>query len=437
MRAGSHLGAMLEDYAAELAAGETRRGRAQPQAEPARGELAWLRARCGGWEEGRADGASLLPSAALVGRLENICALLDTNPAELPQSAAEAPAPDAHGAGAGVRRPPRLSRFLMRYTVRHTIAMALAFVSGLFANNPAMHAALWLLMIGGPPSHGATARKFTIRAVGAAIALVLAALGTLLLAPNGTGVFSYMVAIFAGSLLMAYIGQGGGLLSYLSIGGTAFVIAFSGPGPRNDAFASIWTIWGISFGMLIRAVVSMIWRERARVTLVEEFQAPVEALLTLVSAAHQGDRAPAEIEEAETALIGGVRDMLSVASDAQLEGHGAGIDAANLVDALDSLRRVGFILGNQAKAAAARTEGRASEEGESLEAALHARFADWLVSLRVQDADGVPSLAPLREMVLKCDAPDLGRWAEGPGGQARLVAMVRALEERLKTVSVY
>src|SRR5580692_5397167 len=146
---------------------------------------------------------------------------------------------------AGVRIPmhwhhrsaqPRRNRFLLRYTVRHTIAMALAFLSGLFVNNPAMHAALWLLMIGGPPSHRAAARKFTIRAICAAAALSLAALGTILLVPNGTTVFSYMVAIFVGSLIMAYVGQGGGLLSYLSIGGTAFVIAFSGLGPRNDAF---------------------------------------------------------------------------------------------------------------------------------------------------------------------------------------------------------
>jgi hypothetical protein len=300
-----------------------------------------------------------------------------------------------------------------------------------------MHAALWLLMIGGPPSHGATTRKFTIRAVGAAVALSLAAVGTLVLAPNGTTAFSYMVAIFAGALLMAYIGQGGGLLSYLSIGGTAFVIAFSGPGPRNDAFASIWTIWGISFGMLIRAVVSTIWRERASRTLVEEFQAPMEALLALVSAAHRHDRATAEIEQNEMALIGGIREMLSVASDAQLEGRGAGIDAANLVDALDSLRRIGFMLGNQAKARSKGTGVSMSDRGGWLEAALHVRFADWLVSLRVQDADGVPSLAPLREMVLQCDAPDLGPWAGGAGEQGRLVAMVRTLEEQLKTVSLH
>ena len=112
--------------------------------------------------------------------------------------------------------------------------MGLAFVTGLFANNPALHAALWLIMIGGPPSHGATVRKFTMRAIGAAAALGLAVLATILVSPSATNVFPYMVATFVGVLVMAYIGEGGGLLSYLSIGGTAFVIAFSGLGPRDD-----------------------------------------------------------------------------------------------------------------------------------------------------------------------------------------------------------
>lgn len=459
-RAGAELDAMLERYAWELAGGAGDRGGEpdggsrpaplrseggrsapeRPAAALARSEMAGLRP----------------PIAGLVDRLENIFVLLEIHPAELPSpfvragrsedsdalapperaAAVEPDRGDAHAWGLW----PRRNRFLLRYTVRHTIAMALAFLSGLFVNNPAMHAALWLLMIGGPPSHRATARKFTIRAICAAAALSLAALGTILLVPNGTTVFSYMVAIFVGSLIMAYVGQGGGLLSYLSIGGTAFVIAFSGLGPRNDAFASIWTIWGISFGMLIRAVVSMVWRERASRTLVEEFQAPIEALVALVSASHRRSRDSAEVEGAQMALIGGVREMLSVASDAQLEGRGVGIDAANLVDALDSLRRVGFMLGKlalQDMGAADIADAAAQEERVSLEAALHARFADWLESLRVQDAEGVPSLAPLREMVLTCEAPDLSGWADRADEHGRLAGLVRTLEEQLKAVSVH
>ncbi len=366
-------------------------------------------------------------------RLDKLRTLLETEPAELPHPRRGGAADGGSDAAQGRTCAPRLNRFLLRYTVRHTVALALAFVCGLMVNNAAMHAALWLLMIGGPPSHGATARKFTVRAIGAAAAMAMTAVGTILLAPNGTTIFSYMAAVFAGCLIMAYIGQGGGLLSYLSIGGTAFVIAFSGPGPRNDAFASIWTIWGISFGMLLRAAVSMVWREWPRRTLVEEFQPPLQALLMLVSAAHRRDFSAAQIEAAGMALIGGVREMLAVANDAQLEGRGAGIDAANLVDTLDTLRRIGFILSNEASLPASFAQAAADQ---SLYAALHARFADWLESLRVQEADGVPSLAPLREMVMNCAAPDLSPW-ELDARHARLLAAVRALEGQLCTVSVH
>jgi hypothetical protein len=99
-------------------------------------------------------------------------------------------------------------------------------------------------MIGGPPSHGGTAKKFTVRAIGATGALLFAALGMIVLSPNFVSLPPYMLAIFIGVALMTYIGEGGGELGYLAIGGTAFVIAFSAPGPRLDMVGSIWTIWG-------------------------------------------------------------------------------------------------------------------------------------------------------------------------------------------------
>ena len=96
-----------------------------------------------------------------------------------------------------------------------------------------------------------------------------------------------------------------------------------------------------------------------------------------------------------------------MANDAQLGRAQAGMDAANLVDALDFLRRVGFILGNRALRNPESADATADGKAQSLETALHTRFADWLESLRVQDAEGTPSLAPLREMVMNCQAPEL------------------------------
>jgi hypothetical protein len=175
--------------------------------------------------------------AGLASHFGNIAALLSAQPDELPRPSAQLaqrlPQPAFH-----------LSKFLVRFCARHSIAMTIAFVGGLFDNNAALHAALWLLMIGGPPSHGGTAKKFTVRAIGATGALLFAALGMIVLSPNFVSLPPYMLAIFIGVALMTYIGEGGGELGYLAIGGTAFVIAFSAPGPRLDMVGSIWTIWG-------------------------------------------------------------------------------------------------------------------------------------------------------------------------------------------------
>ena len=196
--------------------------------------------------------------------------------------------------------------------------MTLAFMAGLYDNNAAIHAALWLLMIGGPPSHGATARKFTMRAIGSSGALLFAALGTIVLAPNFTSIPPYLAAIFIGVLLMTYLGEGGGQLSYLAIGATAFVIAFSGPGPRPDLMGSIWTIWGISLGMVIRAIVSAVSIELPNRTLAEEIERPLNGLAAL---APDSGRLPAEVAAADLAVIAGIEDMLDVAADLRGDGR--------------------------------------------------------------------------------------------------------------------
>jgi hypothetical protein len=345
----------------------------------------------------RIDGLRRVPAASnqreaiagLAAHFENIAALLSPQPDELPRASAESrqplPKPAFH-----------LNKFLIRFCARHTLAMTIAFMAGLFDNNAAIHAALWLLMIGGPPSHGGTAKKFTVRAIGAVGALTFAALGTIVLAPNFTSLPPYMLAIFIGVALMTYIGEGGGELSYLAIGGTAFVIAFSAPGPRTEMVGSIWTIWGISLGMIIRAIVSVVWRERMNRTLAEEFERPLVALVTLTRSASLEDH---EIVAAEMAIVTGVQAMLTVATDAQLEGSAAGIDARNLVDALDTTRRLAFALGNLSAAV--------RPERDDFDNAIKQRLESWLANLRAQLEPGQLDIAPLRTMVATAMTPDL------------------------------
>lgn len=355
--------------------------------------------------------------AGLAAHFENIAALLSVQPDELPRGSAESaprlPKPAFH-----------LSKFLVRFCARHTIAMTIAFVSGLFDNNAAIHAALWLLMIGGPPSHGGTAKKFTVRAIGAAGALLFAALGTIVLAPNFISLPPYMLAIFIGVALMTYIGEGGGELSYLAIGGTAFVIAFSAPGPRTEMVGSIWTIWGISLGMIVRAVVSIVWREHMNRTLAEEFERPLAALVTLTRSASLEDH---EIVAAEMVIITGVQAMLTVATDAQLEGRSAGIDARNLVDALDTTRRFAFALGNLSSA-------ERGPERDDFDTAIRQRLESWLASLRAQLEPGQLNIAPLRTMVATAMTPDL--IAVDDPAREHIARLMLTLDAQLRMISL-
>jgi hypothetical protein len=355
--------------------------------------------------------------AGLASHFENIAALLSAQPDELPrasvQPAQRLPQPAFH-----------LSKFLVRFCARHTIAMTIAFVAGLFDNNAALHASLWLLMIGGPPSHGGTAKKFTVRAIGAAGALLLAALGTIVLAPNFISLPPYMLAIFIGIALITYIGEGGGELSYLAVGGTAFVIAFSGPGPRTEMLGSIWTVWGVSLGMIIRAVLSVVWRERMSRTLVEEFERPLAALVRLTRSASLEQH---EIVAAEMVIITGVQAMLTVATDAELEGRSAGIDARNLVDALDTTRRLAFALGNLSTA-------ERGPERARFDTAVSERLESWLGSLRAQLEPGQSNLAPLRTMVASAATPDL--IAVDDLAREHIARLMLILDAQLRIVSL-
>ena len=356
--------------------------------------------------------------AGLAAHFENIAALLSARPDELPlESAGSArplPQPAFH-----------LSKFLVRFCARHTIAMTIAFVGGLFDNNAAIHAALWLLMIGGPPSHGGTAKKFTVRAIGAAGALLSAALGTIVLAPNFISLQPYMLVIFIGVALMTYIGEGGGELSYLAIGGTAFVIAFSAPGPRTEMVGSIWAIWGISLGMIIRAVVSVMWREHMNRTLAEEFERPLTALVTLTRSASLEEH---EVVAAEMVIIMGVQAMLTVATDAQLEGRSAGIDARNLVDALDTTRRLAFALGNLSTA-------ERGPERDDFDTAIRERLESWLASLQAQLEPGQLNIAPLRMMVATSMTHD--PIAVDDPAREHIARLMLTLDAQLRMISLH
>ena len=223
---------------------------------------------------------------------------------------------------------------------------------------------------------------------------------------------------------MTYVGEGGGELSYLAIGGTAFVIAFSAPGPRMEIVGSIWTIWGISLGMIMRAVVSVVWREHMNRTLAEEFERPLAALVTLTRSAKLEEH---EMVAAEMAILTGIQAMLTVATDAQLEGRSAGLDARNLVDALDTTRRLAVALGNPSAL-------KHGPQVEDFDTAIRERLESWLASLRAQLEPGQLNIAPLRTMVATTMTRDLV-VVDDPARE-HIARLMLTLDSQLRMVSL-
>jgi hypothetical protein len=429
------LDSRLKRYASDLLRGRAQRAVDAPGAAPQETPPALAPADTDRIARLGAEVPELARIAAPIARINE---LLENDRIELPSEETEIDVP--------ARPPPAVVRnFLIRFSARHTLALTAAFLIGVWDNYPALHAAIWVLMLGGPPSHGATVRKFTMRAIGASGALALAALGTIVVAPNFTSPGPYMAAIFVGTLLMAYIGEGGGILSYLAIGGTAFVIGYGGPGPRADVLGSIWSIWGISLGMIIRAAISLLWRERASRTLAEQFQAPLAAMLELVKE-DGDDESRRRRVAAEKSAVTGIAMMLGVANDSMLEGHGAEIDSDQLVNALDTLRRLAFALGNLARVGPAGTAISTNVSTE-LTDAIRVRLESWLCSLRDQTDSGVASRAPLRKMIAEANAPDLrllpaDERTASPGieisygtADERVILLTQTLERQLAAVS--
>jgi hypothetical protein len=119
--------------------------------------------------------------------------------------------------------------------------------------------------------------------------------------------------------------------------------------------------------------------------------------------------------------------MLTVATDAELEGRSAGIDARNLVDALDTTRRLAFALGNLSTA-------ERGPERARFDTAVSERLESWLGSLRAQLEPGQSNLAPLRTMVASAATPDL--IAVDDLAREHIARLMLILDAQLRIVSL-
>lgn len=127
---------------------------------------------------------------------------------------------------------------------------------------------------------------------------------------------------------------------------------------------------------------------------------------------------------AAAVILSSTQEILSVATDAQLQGHTTGVDASNLVEALDTMMRLAFALGN--------LEAGGHHEFDSR---LRAELESWLVSLRFQLEPMQLQVAPLRTMV--ATEPVYAAETRAPDDLARrhIAALISILAGQLRSIS--
>jgi hypothetical protein len=137
-----------------------------------------------------------------------------------------------------------------------------------------------------------------------------------------------------------------------------------------------------------------------------------------------------------------------VAADAQLQGRSTGIDAHELVDALDTMRRIAFVLGNLSQQHEDDIEGIDNGTRIALAAfdqKIKRRLDSWSSSIRTQLEPGRLTEAPLRTMVSSAPADDLtaaleslprSGLATGVVARKHLARLMGTLEHQMAKVSL-
>jgi hypothetical protein len=128
---------------------------------------------------------------------------------------------------------------------------------------------------------------------------------------------------------------------------------------------------------------------------------------------------------AQAVIISYTQEILTVATDAQLQGRTTGVDANNLVTALDTMVRLAFALSNLTS----------SEHGE-FNSALRVQLESWLANLRFQLEPGQLQIAPLRAMVSSLPVSPTALQASNDPAQAHVATLMRMLAGQLGSISL-
>ncbi len=218
----------------------------------------------------------------------------------------------------------------------------IGFVVGLITQRADLSTILTTILITCLPTYGAAIRKMILRIVGALIGGVVSLLAIIIVTPNFETLPAYLLAVFIVFYISAYASLASGRVAYAGKQiGTTFALVFAGLSPALDVYEPLWRIWGILLGTMVVAIVTMLywWPEYAGDSLLPRLRQVIRDTLAL---APGGDAASTVegIQQANSASMRALAEILEVADDAQLEGRTSTVNHSAIVEAAGTLRRI-------------------------------------------------------------------------------------------------
>ena len=117
-------------------------------------------------------------------------------------------------------------------------------------------------------------------------------------------------------------------------------MAFAGFSPVFDVYAPLWRIWGVPLGTLVAGIVFLLlWPEYAGDSLLPRLREVIRDTLTLAPGG-SASNSEEEIQQANSATMRTLAEILEVSDDAQLEGRTSTVNHNAIVEASGTLRRI-------------------------------------------------------------------------------------------------
>jgi uncharacterized membrane protein YccC len=229
---------------------------------------------------------------------------------------------------------------IVRYSLKVGVCIVIGYVVGIVDHRPELNTILTTVIITALPTYGAALRKMNLRIIGAIIGGLLSLLAIIVVTPNFSTLPAYLIAVFIVFYISAYSSLGSGRVAYAGKQiGTTFALVFTGLSPALDVYVPLWRIWAILLGTLVVAFVAfLLWPEYAGDSLLPRLRKVIGDTLSLVP----GGSANTEnaIQEANSATMRALSEILEVADDAQVEGRTSTVNHSAIVEAASTLRRM-------------------------------------------------------------------------------------------------